>query len=208
MKKQVLLFDMDGVVADFRKYILDNSTITAAEFDSATEEVSHRVDQFCITNPTIFEHLQPIEGAIETVTKLFEYYDIYFCSTPMYLVPESYKSKRIWLEKHFGELASRRLILTHRKDLIKGDILIDDRRVNGAENFDGLFIHFGTETDFDFKLLLEYLISLYEIEKALIIFNNYPTAKKRLKKHEDILMSYHEKHLEIRKKFFRYFNNA
>ncbi len=145
MNKKVLLIDMDGVVADFRKYILDNSTITADEFDSGTEEVSDRVEQFCIENPTIFEHLEPIEGAIESVIELFEYYDIYFCSTPMYVVPESYKSKRLWLEKHFGELASRRLILTHRKDLVKGDILIDDRRVNGAENFDGLFIHFGTD---------------------------------------------------------------
>ena len=145
MNKKVLLIDMDGVVADFRKYILDNSTITAAEFDSGTEEVSDRVDEFCISNPTIFEYLEPIEGAIDRIKYLFGVFDVYFCSTPMYRVPESYKSKRIWLEKHFGELASRRLILTHRKDLIKGDILIDDRKVNGAANFNGLFIHFGSD---------------------------------------------------------------
>lgn len=144
MKKLTLLIDMDGVVADFRKAILDNSSITSNEFDNPTIETENKVDEYCISNPTIFETLEPIEGAIEAVTKLFDKYDVYFCSTPMYLVPESYKSKRLWLEKYFGPLAARRLILTHRKDLIKGDILIDDRKVNGAENFDGLFIHFGT----------------------------------------------------------------
>lgn len=158
MNKKVLLIDMDGVVADFRKYIVDNSNITATEFDSGTEEVSDRIDQFCIANPTIFEHLEPIEGAIESVTTLFEHYDIYFCSTPMYFVPESYKSKRLWLEKHFGELASRRLILTHRKDLVKGDILIDDRKVNGAENFDGIFIHFGQGKSSTWDIVLNTLI--------------------------------------------------
>lgn len=179
MVKKVLLIDMDGVVADFRKYILDNSTISAAEFDSGTEEVSDRVDQFCIKNPTIFEHLEPIEGAIESVTKLFEHYDVYFCSTPMYLVPESYKSKRIWLEKNFGVLASRRLILTHRKDLIKGDILIDDRKVNGAENFDGLFIHFGSKKYLRWEIIFEslmFLIQLYDRsnrDNSTIIENNF-----------------------------------
>ena len=156
MIKKVLLIDMDGVVADFRKYILDNSTITASEFDNSTKEIEDRVDQFCIANPTIFEYLEPIEGAIESVTALFEHYDIYFCSTPMYLVPESYKSKRIWLEKYFGELASRRLILTHRKDLIKGDILIDDRLVNGAEKFKGSFIYFGSDELMKWKYIMEY----------------------------------------------------
>lgn len=188
MNKKVLLIDMDGVVANFRKYILDNSTITAAEFDSGTEEVSDRVDNFCIANPTIFEHLEPIEGAIESVTKLFEHYDIYFCSTPMYLVPESYKSKRIWLEKHFGELASRRLILTHRKDLIKGDILIDDRKVNGADKFDGLFIHFGTKKSNDWYFVFDYLFRkavnnwyLQKIENNLLFFLLYFKQKFNIK---------------------------
>jgi len=78
----------------------------------------------------------------------------------MYCVPESYKSKRIWLEKHFGNLASKRLILTHRKDLIKGDILIDDRKVNGAEKFDGLFIHYNSHPLLTWKYLFQHLLFL------------------------------------------------
>lgn len=160
MKKPVLLIDMDGVIADFRKYIIDNSSITAEEFDSGTEEVSNKVDEFCIGDSTIFEKLEPIEFSIEYIKPLFNHYEIYFCSTPMYCVPESYKSKRIWLEKHFGELASRRLILTHRKDLIKGDILIDDRKVNGVENFKGIFIHFGTNEYSNWHIVFDKLFQI------------------------------------------------
>jgi len=179
--KQILLIDMDGVIADFRKAIIENSDISIEDFDNHTNDAENRVDQFCIQNTTIFENLQPIENAIESVTKLFDYYDIYFCSTPMYLVPESYKSKRIWLEKHFGELASRRLILTHRKDLIKGDILIDDRKVNGVENFDGLFIHFGvfensTNWDICFKSLMLHFQTRSRFDK-----NSLKPSKKVLK---------------------------
>ena len=35
------------------------------------------------------------------------------------------------------------MIITHRKDLLIGDYLIDDRTANGAGNFKGTNLHFG-----------------------------------------------------------------
>ena len=35
------------------------------------------------------------------------------------------------------------MILSHRKDLLKGDYLIDDRPKHGADTFDGEWIRFG-----------------------------------------------------------------
>jgi 5'(3')-deoxyribonucleotidase len=35
------------------------------------------------------------------------------------------------------------MFLTHRKDLLKGDILIDDTRFRGQPDFEGEWIHFG-----------------------------------------------------------------
>ncbi len=61
------------------------------------------------------------------------------------------------LEEQFGELANRKLILTHRKDLIKGDILIDDRPNNGADKFQGVWIQFGSQSFPDWKSILIHL---------------------------------------------------
>ena len=52
----------------------------------------------------------------------------------------------------------KRLILTHRKDLLIGDYLIDDRLKNGAGEFKGELIHFGTIKFPDWKTVLEYLL--------------------------------------------------
>ena len=35
--------------------------------------------------------------------------------------------------------------ISHRKDLLMGDFLIDDRTKNGAAEFKGKHIHFGTD---------------------------------------------------------------
>ncbi len=68
--------------------------------------------------------------------------------------------KRIWIEKHFGLKAKKRLILTHRKDLNIGDYLIDDRLRNGASEFKGEHIHFATEKFPDWECTFEYLESV------------------------------------------------
>jgi 5'(3')-deoxyribonucleotidase len=52
---------------------------------------------------------------------------------------------------------NRRLILTHRKDLLKGDYLIDDRPNNGAEAFDGQLLKFGGDSYKDWNDVLNYL---------------------------------------------------
>jgi 5'(3')-deoxyribonucleotidase len=63
----------------------------------------------------------------------------------------------LWLEKYYGDLAKKRLILTNRKDLAIGDILIDDRLKNGSEKFNGKFIHFGTKAFPDWKSVISFL---------------------------------------------------
>lgn len=141
--KKILYVDMDGVVADFDKAVLD---LHPELSDIVCQQEKHdKVDEICEANVDIFHHLEPIEGAIMSVKILSEYYDVYFLSTPMWKVPESFTGKRIWLENHFGELANKKLILTHRKDLNIGEYLIDDRINNGAGSFRGEHIHFRQE---------------------------------------------------------------
>jgi len=49
------------------------------------------------------------------------------------------------------------LILCHHKHFLIGDYLIDDRRFNGASEFKGEWIHFGSKQFSNWKRVLEYL---------------------------------------------------
>ena len=160
--KKIVYVDMDGVVADFdsemQKLLPD---VHLGEGDPSTyAERSKAVDKAMQENPRLFKNLLPIPNAQFGIYHLrnSELYDIYFLSTPVCLVPESYMDKRIWLRENFGEWADKRLILTHRKDLCIGDYLIDDRFKNGTELFQGKHIHFGGEGFPDWISVIKYLI--------------------------------------------------
>ena len=158
MKKKILYLDLDGVVADFEKGIETiYPEINSTQILSNKAIRDAKIDTICAENPTIFENLPLIAGAKESVLQLFEIYDVYFLSTPMWDLPTSFSGKRIWLEKHFGALAKKRLILTHRKDLNVGDYLVDDRLRNGADQFSGEHIHFGSVDFPDWSAVLIYL---------------------------------------------------
>ena len=75
-------------------------------------------------------------------------------------LPESHMGKRIWLEKYFGKLANKKLILTHRKDLNIGKYLIDDRIKNGVDKFTGEHLHFGTDKYPDWDSILNKLLAI------------------------------------------------
>lgn len=159
--KKILNIDMDGVTCDFDKKFMEycpslflGENGNDADYDAR----SKLVDEVILGNPGFFQQLEPIDGAIEAIKLLSDYYDIQFVSTPVYAVAESYSDKRIWLEKHFGDFAKKKLVLTHRKDLVIGDYLIDDRIKNGVATFKGEHIHFGQEKFANWKNVLDYLI--------------------------------------------------
>lgn len=138
MKKKVIYVDLDGVIVDY---------MTAYRM---TTEEERRKKGF-------FESLLPIAGAIEAFKHLSEKHDVYLLSTAPWSNPHAWAEKRIWVEKHLGDCAFKRLILSHNKGLLKGDYLIDDRTENGVDGFEGQHIHFGQENFKTWKEVLEYL---------------------------------------------------
>lgn len=153
--KKIVYVDMDGVTADFDK-----------AFPAVAEKTWVEGDEKKVPEG-FFLNLEPIDGSVEALHRLAELgYDLYFLSTPQWSNPDSWKEKRLWVEKHFGELMFKRLILTHNKGLLKGSYLIDDRTQNGADTFEGLHIHFGSESFPIWKTVVSFLESEAENQKV------------------------------------------
>ncbi len=148
MKKKVYV-DMDGVLADFSGGVSGLDEKTRLEFDKRHDEV-----------PNIFLNLKPMNGAIEAFEKLAGVFDVYILSTASWNNPTAWSDKLVWVKRHLGDRAHKRLILTHHKNLNLGDFLIDDRITNnGAGGFTGELIHFGSPRFPDWKSVLAYLLT-------------------------------------------------
>jgi len=134
MKKKVIYIDLDGVLADFKTGLKETKQIFK-DLDLTNIKPEDNIR---------FNQLKPMPGAKAAYKKLDKKYDVFIASTAPWDQPAAWEHKRLWVAKHFPA-AYKRLILTHRKDLLKGDYIIDDRKVNGVENFDGKHIHFGSK---------------------------------------------------------------
>ena len=87
--------------------------------------------------------------------------DVYILSTAPWKNISAWSDKAAWVHKYFGEEKDspfyKRLIISHHKNLNKGDFLIDDRTKNGAGEFEGELILFGSEKFPDWERVCDYL---------------------------------------------------
>lgn len=154
---KTLYFDLDGVLADFHSMVYERIP-QLKHMEPGSKESGDIIDHFCQNEMTdIFRHLQPFPGVIDAFHILDKHYNLYFLSTPMWEVPQSYMDKRIWVENHFGKAAYKKLILCHNKSLLIGDYLIDDRTKNGAGEFKGMHIHYGQKGFETMDKVIEFL---------------------------------------------------
>lgn len=141
-----LYLDMDNVIVDFSSGIVRLDDTVRSEFDKRLDEV-----------PGIFSLMEPMPGAIEAIHRLAKKYDIYILSTAPWRNASAWADKVSWVTKYLDDVLHKRLILSHRKDLLKGDYLIDDRPKHGADSFEGEWIQFGSERFPDWESILQYL---------------------------------------------------
>ena len=137
---------MDNVLVDFKTGIDRISSYNKKEYEGRYDEV-----------PDIFSLMNPMKGAIDSYNQLSSQYDTYILSTSPWDNPSAWQDKILWVKKYLEKSAYKRLILSHHKNLNRGDYLIDDRLKNGADKFIGEHIHFGTEQFPDWKSVLIYL---------------------------------------------------
>ena len=131
--KKILFVDMDNVLVNFASGIECIPKDVERSYAGRLDEV-----------PGIFALMDPMPGAIESFTELAGLFDTYVLSTAPWKNPSAWSDKLLWVNRHLGALAHKRLILSHHKDLCMGHFLIDDRTKNGSERFAGEHILFGS----------------------------------------------------------------
>jgi len=145
--KQILYVGMDNVLVDFQSAFPKLSKEILDKYDGRLDEV-----------PGIFSLMEPMPGAVEAFNKLSEVFDTYILSTAPWENPSAWSDKLIWVKKHLGANAHKRLILYHHKNLNIGDFLIDDNTKNGVDRFTGEHIHFGTPKFPNWNAVVDYLL--------------------------------------------------
>ena len=107
---KIVYVDMDSVLVNFQSGI-----------DALTEKekVSYKGNLDDV--PGIFSKMKPVDGAIEAYEELTKYFDVYVLSTAPWNNPSAWTDKLLWVKKYLGDLAHKRLILSHNKNLNVGN---------------------------------------------------------------------------------------
>lgn len=135
MKKKIVYFDMDNVLVNFQSGI-----------DATPIEIQREYENELDNVPGIFSKMKPNVEMVELYNKLFndERYVCYILSTSPWDNPTAASDKIQWVKKYIPN-AYKRVILSHQKHLNIGHYLIDDRTANGAGQFGGELIQYGTK---------------------------------------------------------------
>lgn len=142
-----VFIDMDNVLVDFQSGLDLQSDDIKRQYDGCLDEI-----------PGLFARMKPMPGAIDAVHRLQKHYDLFILSTAPWKNPTAWSDKVKWVTEYLDDVFHKRMVITHRKDLCKGDYLIDDRGKNGTSEFSGEWIEFGSERFPDWQSVLDYLI--------------------------------------------------
>jgi 5'(3')-deoxyribonucleotidase len=142
MARPILFIDMDMVLVDFHTgwQNFNRHHPRAAQ---------HYLDTDTKFIPGIYRYMDPMSDAIPIILDLAMRFRIFFVSSVPSENHTAYVDKLEWLQRHFGRAmpdVAERFIATPRKDLLRGDYLIDDgyeAEKHGIREFQGTLLLFG-----------------------------------------------------------------
>ena len=143
-----ILVDMDGVIADFEKGVLDayrnrhpNKSFIPLEQRTSfyikeqyPDEIQPLVEEIYLSKG-FYLGLPPIEGSLDALSELASReYEIYICTSPLLNNPFCIQEKYDWVINHLGNDWTKRMIVSKDKTIVHGDFLIDDKpEVTGVQ---------------------------------------------------------------------------
>ena len=124
-----VFIDMDGVIVDFAKFKNDH--------DLTGDQVKQL--------PGAYAKMEAMPFALMGVRSLIGMgHDVWIATKPPTGIPFAYADKVQWILDHLPEL-KRKIVITHDKSLLLGDVLIDDRpHKANADKFEGELLHFSS----------------------------------------------------------------
>ena len=156
-KKIRIYVDLDNTITDFMSGIESFPAEVQAQYGKDENGKDHS-DEI----PGLFSKMKEIDGAVEGFKFLAEHFDTYILSTAPWNNPSAWCDKLLWVKEHLGETVHKRLILSHHKDLLRGDYIIDDSTKNGVAEFQGTHIHFGQGEFKDWTAVIDYFKKIAE----------------------------------------------
>lgn len=133
--KKRLIVDMDGVLADvyaqFARFELEDS---GTSIDITTIEGIDEIKAFPngikhVHERGFFRTAPVLKGAVEAMELLNKTHEVFIVSAAMEF-PNSLEEKYYWLQEHFPFIHWKQMVLCGSKNVIQGDIMIDDHFKN------------------------------------------------------------------------------
>jgi len=137
---------MDGVLSDtyaqYMKYEFEDLQITQKLTDliGIPEDEAFVNQRTYINSVDFFLTAKPIDGSIDILKRLHSMYQVYIVSAATQF-PLSLGEKMKWLAQYFPFIHWKQVVLCGSKEVVKGDIMIDDHFVN-LDGFEGKTILF------------------------------------------------------------------
>jgi 5'-nucleotidase len=138
VSKPVLLFDLDGICCNLMKKWLAHYNAdygdNLAEADITSWEWHHFVKRECgkriyhyLNRPGFFADLEPIDGCIASLGRLAEVCELVVVTASP---KEAAGDKMRWVLRHLPMVPKGNIVVTYRKDLVRGDFMFDDAPKN------------------------------------------------------------------------------
>lgn len=137
MDKKTILIDVDGVIAHTMEKTIDlynkrgKNKVKLEDLQEYDLHKNSGVDKSIydiFREKFFFRNLKIDQAAKKIIKKLHdEGYDIIFSTA---VLKEGYTDRHEWLQEHFPYIPDNNYMLGSRKDLLKGDVMIDDSPEN------------------------------------------------------------------------------
>lgn len=132
-----LLIDVDGPCADFVGGLLELLGLSAMREHFTRWEIIKDLERYrrggnrmaleALAKPGFWEALEPVQGAVAAVGDLRGMeHELVFVTAPWLSCLGWGHTRRAWLHQHF-DADHRNIIITSRKELVRGDLLLDDK---------------------------------------------------------------------------------
>ncbi len=138
MTRLTILVDMDGVLSDFVTAFMA-SYHRSGGIGEPTQPIKwgfidELEDQGAVeaawADARTWLGQTPYPGALEGLRRLYDAHSVYIVTDPGPRPDVAIVAKFQWLRVHVPWLSQRRIITTAKRELLRGDILIDDRADN------------------------------------------------------------------------------